>query len=124
MQDCNGTPVPGTRPLGRARHKAPGPLVVLPVHLFVCLSVVNFIIRHDFLTVGDRDFIILYRIYVLSNITRINGLVILSLTSLLKWVIFCLCCHRKHNFSQKHLVFIQYQNWTLYLSHTKEMESQ
>ena len=63
------------------------------VCLSVCQFVVNFNIHYNFLTVRDRDFIFVMHNNALSNDTRVNDLVILTLTFVLKMAILDFVVH-------------------------------
>ena len=71
-----------------------------PICLFVCLSVVNFILRYNFWTVRDRSRLHILYAYstndALSNVTKVNDLMTLNMLTLTLKVIIAvgLCCCR------------------------------
>ena len=87
--------------------------VCLPVCLSVCLSVVNFNLRYNFWTVRDRDFIFGMHTSTnnaLSNDTKINDLVTLTLTLKLKIAFSTLLPLGAYcSVSQTHLDFFFYK---------------
>ena len=86
-----------------------------PVCLSVCLSVVNFNLCYKFWTVRDRDFIFgmhtaAYSTYdALSNINKINYLVTLTMTFMLK-ITFCNFFTADGKVFHKHMYFITFSD--------------